>query len=113
MNYRRLSGLPTIPKQYLNLPNRGHIKVIRDEPYVRFTNIKNHHAKIHKVKGATEEEILNHYRNAQLSMDGVEEVRKCKKTFHVVTLWLCACIYLRVTRIELTLAYEVFTSGFV
>ncbi len=94
LNYRRLSDLQTIPKEYLNLPNRGPVKVIREESYVRLADIKKHHARIHRARGASEEDLRNHYGNAQLSVDGVEEARKCKKTFHVVTLRLGACIYL-------------------
>ncbi len=94
LTYRRLTDLRAIPKEYLNLPNRGPVKVIREESYIRLADIKKHHARIHKAKGATEEEIRNHYGNAQLSVDGVEEARKCKKTFLVVTLRLGACIYL-------------------
>ena len=94
LNYRRLSDLKTIPKEYQNLPNRGRIKVIREESYVKLADIKKHHNRIHRAKGATEEDIRNHYGNAQHSVDGVEEARKCKKTFHVVTLRLGECIYL-------------------
>ncbi len=94
LNYRRLSDLTGIPKEYQNLPNRGSIKVIREESYVRLADIKKHHARIHRAKGATEEDLRNHYGNAQLSVDGVEEAHKCKKTFHVVTLRLGSCIYL-------------------
>ena len=61
---------------------------------MKLRDIKKHHSRLHRAKGATEEEIRNHYGNAQLSVDGVEEARKCKKTFHVVTLRLGDCIYL-------------------
>ncbi len=94
LQYRRLEDLAGIPKEYVNLPNRGRIKVIREESYVRLRDIKEHHRKIHLAKGTTEEELRNHYGNAAISVDGVEEGNKCKTTFHVVTLRLGSCIYL-------------------
>ncbi len=94
LNYRRISDLTAIPKRYLKRQKRGRVRVIREESYVRLADIKEHHAKIHRANGHTEEEIRNHYGNAALSVDGVEEARSCKKTFHVVTLRLGTCIYL-------------------
>ena len=92
--YRRLEDLGAIPKKYVNLPNRGKIHVIREESYVKLRDIKEHHRKVHRGRGISEEELRNHFENAAISVDGVEEGNKCKTTFHVVTLRLGSCIYL-------------------
>ncbi len=94
LHYRKLEELEAIPKEYLNLPNRGRIQIIREESYVKLRDIKEHHRKIHRARGVSEEELRNHYGNAAISVDGVEEGNKCKTTFHVVTLRLGSCIYL-------------------
>ncbi len=94
LEYRRLEDLAAIPKEYVNLPNKGNLRIIREESYVKLKDIKEHHKKIHEARGITQEELRNHYENAAISVDGVEEGNKCKKTFHVVTLRLGSCIYL-------------------
>ncbi len=92
--YRRLEDLGGIPKQYLNLPNQGKTRIIREESYVKLRDIKEHHRKVHRGRGMSEEDLRNHFENAAISVDGVEEGNKCKTTFHVVTLRLGSCIYL-------------------
>ena len=92
--HRRLEDLPAIPKEYVNLPPRGKLQIIREESYVKLRDIKEHHRRIHRARGTSEEELRNHYGNAAISVDGVEEGNKCKTTFHVVTVRLGTCIYL-------------------
>ncbi len=91
---KRVANLDRIPKRVLNLPNDGDIRVLREESYVTLRGIKDHHEKIHVSQGIPLETVREEYKSCVLSIDGVQETRKGKKTFHVVSLQIGGCIYI-------------------
>ncbi len=91
---KRIADLDKIPKRVLNLPNDGNLRVLREESYVTLRSIKEHHEKIHVSQGMALETVREQYKSCVLSIDGVEETRKGKKTFHVISLQIGGCIYI-------------------
>ena len=92
IEYRHVDGLSTIPKEYQK--RRGKVRVIREESYVKLEDIKRHHMGVNAKWGMTMETARNHFKNAALSVDGVQESQKGKKKFHVVTIRFGQSIYI-------------------
>ena len=90
----REEDLQAIPRKYLHLRAGGALRLLRVEAYVKLRDIKNHHAKTHSAEGRTAEELLEDYNNCAISLDGVQEARSGKRTFHVVSIRMGKCIYL-------------------
>ena len=56
--------------------------------------IRAFHLKIHREQGIPEETLTDHFDQAALSIDGVEESRYGKRRFFVFTLRFGTCLYL-------------------
>ncbi len=92
LEYRHLDGLSGIPKEYTE--GKGKPRIIREEAYVTLKDIKRHHMGMNAKWGMKVETAKEHFKNAALSIDGVQESNKGKKKFHVVTIRLGQSIYL-------------------
>ncbi len=92
LEYRHELGLTSIPKEYQK--KKGNVRVIREESYVTLADIKRHYMGVNAESGMTKETAREHFRNAALSVDGVQESHKGKKKFHVVTIRFGQSIFL-------------------
>ncbi len=92
LEYRHVQGLTSIPKEQLQ--DKGKARVIREEAHVTLQDIKRHHMGVNAKWGMTKETAREHFKNAALSIDGVQESHKGKKKFHVVTIRFGDSIYL-------------------
>ena len=84
IEYKHIEGLSSIPKKYKQ--EKGKVRVIREESYVKLQDIKRHYMGVNAQWGMTVETARKHFENAALSIDGVQESHKGKKKFHVVTI---------------------------
>ncbi len=79
LEYRHIDGLTGIPKEYSE--GTGKTRVIREEAYVTLHDIKRHYMGVNAKWNMTTETAKEHFRNAALSIDGVQESHKGKKSF--------------------------------
>ncbi len=93
LEYLRVEGLNAIPEKYRRQQKKGALRVIREESSVSLQSIKEHHEKVHLLKGESLESIRKQYGNCILSLDGVEEAKSGAKKFHVGSIKIGECIY--------------------
>ncbi len=89
--YKKLTDLPSIPQEYLNLQPHDTTKLLRIDSGVRLTDVKEFYFSTH---GGKSETLLQHTRNCSLSVDGVQESKSGSRTFTVVSVKFGTCVYL-------------------
>ena len=85
----KTSEVRSIPTKYLQLSTTGEERLLRMESYVHLKDIKRCYLRTHGA-GIDKKE---HFGSCQLSVDGVKESAKGKRTFVIVTLRIKSCIY--------------------
>ncbi len=77
-----------IPTKYLNIPPTSQQKLLRMESYVKLADIKQSFIRNHGT-----DKLKEHLANCHVSVDGVKESAKGKRTFIIVTLRIHQCLY--------------------
>lgn len=95
VSLERHDKLTKVPATLWNLGENSNKKVLRVHAYIKLKDLKEHHLRKHRGRtGFTEESMKRDMANATLSLDGVKESNKGKRTFVIVTIRFGACIYL-------------------
>ncbi len=84
----KTSDVREIPTKYLNLPATSNQILLRMESYVKLPDIKRSYIRKHGTQN-----IKEHFANCHVSVDGVKESAKGKRTFIIVTLRINKCLY--------------------
>ena len=85
----KTTDMREIPTRYLNIPPTSNQKLLRMESYVRLVDIKRSFIKNHGT-----DNLKEHLANCHVSVDGVKESAKGRRTFIIVTLRIHNCLYL-------------------
>ncbi len=85
----KTADVRSIPNCHLQLPTTGQETLLRMESYVHLSDIKRCYLRTHGA-GIDKKE---HFGNCQVSVDGVKESAKGKRTFIIVTMRIRDCIY--------------------
>ncbi len=78
-----------IPTKYLNLPPTSNQQLLRMESYVTLADIKRSYIRNHGT-----ENMREHFQNCHVSVDGVKESAKGRRTFIIITLRINKCLYI-------------------
>ncbi len=83
-----------LPAALLQLPADGPRTLLRTEAAVLLSDIKKYHTWVHKKLGFTDEAIQQQLHECDVSIDGVMDTKKGKRTFIAVSVRISHCLYL-------------------
>ncbi len=83
-----------LPAALLQLPADGPRTLLRTEAAVLLSDIKKYHTWVHRKLGISEEAIAQQLHECDVSIDGVMDTKKGKRTFIAVSVRISHCLYL-------------------